>query len=159
MAPAAVPTAYVVDDDESIRALWQALMQSHGHAVRTFATAAEFLDSYSEDAPGCLILDFRMPGMNGLELQQYVKAKGFEIPVIFVTGHGDIPTAVSALKGGAFDFIEKPFAYREVLALVDRAFQRDAEIRRERVRRREIEARIAALTERERDLLRRVIEG
>jgi FixJ family two-component response regulator len=159
MSLAAVPTAYVVDDDPSIRTLWQSLMESRGYPVRTFASAAEFIESYREDAPGCLLLDLRMPGMNGLELQEYLKQKGFEIPVVFVTAHADVPAAVSALKGGAIDFVQKPFAYREVLAIVEKAFMRDAQIREQRMRRRQIEARVAALTDRERDLLRRVIEG
>src|SRR5262245_15694440 len=159
MSPPAVPTAYVVDDDPSIRTLWQSLMESKGHPVRTFASAAEFIESYREDEPGCLVLDLRMPGMNGLELQEYLRRKGFEIPIVFVTAHGDVPAAVSALKGGAIDFVQKPFAYRDVLSIVEKAFRQDAEIREQRARRREIEARVAALTERERDLLRRVIEG
>jgi two-component system response regulator TtrR len=154
-----VPTAYVVDDDESIRALWRWLMESNGIVARTFATATDFIIAYPPDAPGCLVLDLRLPGMSGLELQQYLKQKGIEIPIVIVTGHGDIPTAVSAIKGGAVDFIEKPFGYREVLAVIQNAFRRDAEIRSARVRRLAVSGRLAALTEREHDVLRRVIEG
>ena len=154
-----VPTAYVVDDDESIRALWRWLMESHGIAVRTFTTAAEFIDAYPPHAPGCLVLDLRLPGMSGLELQEYLKQKGIEIPIVIVTGHGDIPTAVTAMKGGAVDFMEKPFSYREALCIIRGAFQRDAEARAQRTRRLAVSGRLAALTDRERDVLRCIIEG
>jgi FixJ family two-component response regulator len=154
-----VPTAFVVDDDDSIRTLWRWLMESNGIAVKTFAAAAEFIETYPPDAPGCLVLDLKLPGMSGLELQEYLKAKGVEIPIVIVTGHGDVSTAVSALKGGAVDFIEKPFGYREVLSIIRGAFRRDAEIRSKRIQRRSVSGRLAALTERERDVLRRVIEG
>jgi FixJ family two-component response regulator len=153
------PTAFVVDDDESIRTLWRWLMESNRIAVRTFATAAEFIACYRNGGAGCLVLDLKLPGMSGLELQQYLNGRGIEIPIVFVTGHGDVPAAVSALKGGAVDFIQKPFSYREVLSIIEGAFQRDAEIRRTRGRRLAVSGRIAALTERERDVLRRVIEG
>jgi FixJ family two-component response regulator len=153
------PTAYVVDDDESIRTLWRWLMESNGIAVRTFATAAEFIESYRNGDAGCLVLDLKLPGMSGLELQEYLRRRDIEIPIVFVTGHGDVPAAVSALKGGAVDFIQKPFSHREVLAIIEKAFQRDAEIRRTRVQRLAVSGRLAALTDRERDVLRRVIEG
>lgn len=154
-----VPTAYVVDDDESIRTLWRWLMESNGIAVRTFASAAEFINAYPPDAPGCLVLDLRLPGMSGLELQEHLKQKGVEIPIVIVTGHGDIPTAVSAIKGGAVDFIEKPFSYRDALSIVQGAFERDAEARGRRLRRLVVSGRLAMLTDRERDVLRRIIAG
>lgn len=154
-----VPTAYVVDDDESIRTLWAWLLDSNGIAVRTFASAAEFMEAYPQDGPGCLVLDLRLPGMSGLELQGQLKHKGVEIPIVIVTAHGDIPTAVSAIKGGAVDFIEKPFSYREALSVVQGAFRRDAEVRGMRLRRLAVAGRLAALTDRERDVLRRIIEG
>ena len=134
-------------------------MESNGIAVRTFATAAEFIDAYPPDAPGCLVLDLELPGMSGLELQGYLRRKGVEIPIVIVTGHGDVPSAVNAIKGGAIDFIEKPFGYRDVLSIIRGAFARDAEIRTKRAQRLDVSGRIAALTERERDVLRRVIEG
>ncbi len=152
-------TAYVVEDDESIRALWRWLMESNGIAVRTFASAADFLRDYSPAAPGCLVLDLRLPGMSGLELQAYLKANAIEIPIVFVTAHGDVRTAVAAIQDGAFDFIEKPFNYEQAVAVVRRAFQRDAESRTKRARRAEAEARLATLTERERAVLRCVISG
>ncbi|MEX0638539.1 MAG: response regulator [Burkholderiales bacterium] len=153
------PTAYVVDDDEAIRTLWRWLMESNGIAVQTFSTAAEFIAAYKAGGLACLLLDVRLPGMSGLELQEYLKHEGIEIPIVFVSGHGDVPTAVSAIKGGAVDFIQKPFGYREVLAIIQRAFERDAEIREKRARRSQVTARVAALTEREREVMQRVIEG
>ena len=153
------PTAYVVDDDESIRALWRWLMESNGIAVKTFATAAAFIESYRSGDAGCLVLDLKLPGMSGLELQQYLNRKDIEIPIVFVTGHGDVPAAVSALKGGAVDFIQKPFSHREVLSIIEKAFQRDAENREKRARQSRIAGRLAMLTEREREVLQRVIEG
>ena len=90
------PTAYVVDDDEAIRTLWRWLMESNGIAVETFNTAAEFIAAYKEGSLACLVLDVRLPGMSGLELQEYLKRQGIEIPIVFVSGHGDVPTAVSA---------------------------------------------------------------
>jgi len=151
MDSAPTPTAYVVDDDESIRTLWRWLMESNGIAVRTFASAAEFIACYREE-PGCLVLDVRLPGMSGPELQEYLRRNGIEIPIVFTTGHGDIPTAVNAIKSGAVDFIQKPFSYREVLSIIEKAFERDAEIRAQR-------SRLAALTERERAVLQRVMAG
>lgn len=153
------PTVFVVDDDDSIRTLWRWLMESNGIAVTTFAAAAEFIEAYPPGAPGCLVLDLKLPGMSGLELQEYLKRKGIEIPIVIVTGHGDVPTAVSAIKGGAVDFIEKPFGYRDVLSVIRGAFRRDAEIRSRQTQRLSVSSRLATLTDRERDVLRRVIEG
>ena len=157
--PDQAPTAYVVDDDESIRTLWRWLMESNGIAVRTFATAEEFIESYRNGGAGCLVLDIKLPDMSGLELQEYLNGRDIEIPIVFVTGHGDVPAAVSALKGGAVDFIQKPFSHREVLAIIANAFQRDAELRVRRARQLRIAGRLATLTEREREVLQRVIEG
>lgn len=158
MSAAPEPTAYIVDDDESIRTLWRWLMESNGIAVRTFATAAEFIVAYGGGS-GCLVLDLRMPGMSGTELHEYLKVRGIEIPVVFVTGHGDVPTAVNALKGGAVDFIQKPFDYRAALGIIRGAFERDAEIRARGTRRAGLAARLASLTEREREVLECVIAG
>lgn len=153
------PTAYVVDDDESIRTLWRWLMESNGIAVRTFASAAEFITGYRLGDPGCVVLDLRLPGMSGLELQDYLRQRAIEIPIVFVTGHGDVPAAVSALKGGAIDFIEKPFDYKQALAVIEKAFQRDTAIRHWRTRGVRIAALYASLTEREREVVTRVAEG
>lgn len=158
-AAGAAPTAYVVDDDESIRTLWRWLLESNGISVQTFATAAAFIAAYRRDDPGCLLLDLRLPGMSGLELQAYLRERGIEIPIVFVSGHGNVPTAVSAIKGGAVDFIEKPFGYREVLAIIAKAFERDAEIRGRRARCTQLSARYASLSEREREVMTRVADG
>jgi two-component system, LuxR family, response regulator FixJ len=159
MLPDQCPNAYVVDDDESIRTLWRWLMESNGIAVKTFATAAEFIESYRNGSAGCLVLDLKLPGMSGLELQEYLNRHSIEIPIVFVTGHGDVPTAVSALKSGAVDFIQKPFSHREVISVIKKALQHDAEIRGERSRRSRIAGLLATLTEREREVLRRIIDG
>jgi len=158
-APALVPTAFVVEDDESIRTLWRWLMESNGIAVRTFTSAAEFLHEYRAGAAGCLILDLRLPGMSGLELQSHLKENKIEIPIVFVTAHGDVRTAVTALKEGAVDFIEKPFSYRQAVSIVQKAFQRDAETRERQRRQAQAAARFATLTERERAVLRCVVRG
>jgi two-component system response regulator FixJ len=155
----APPTAYVVDDDESIRTLWRWLLESNGIAVQTFTTAKEFIDAYQHGGPGCLVLDLRLPGMSGLELQEYLRRQEIAIPIVFVTGHGDVPSAVHAIKGGAVDFIEKPFSYKAVMQVIRRALERDAQARERRAQRSEYEERFAALTEREREVMRRVIEG
>ena len=157
--PSQAPTAYVVDDDEAIRTLWRWLMESNGIGVRTFSTALEFIEFYVPNAPGCLVLDMRLPGMSGLELQEYLNRKGIDIPIVFVTAHADVATAVTAIKEGAVDLIEKPFSYRQVLTVIEKAFQRDAENRQRRSRQADAAGRIAALTERERAVLQRIIEG
>lgn len=157
VAPSA-PTVYIVDDDESIRTLWRWLMEANGIAVRTFSSAAEFIAVYCGGG-GCLVLDLRMPGMSGTELHEYLKLHGIELPVIFVTGHGDVQTAVNALKGGAVDFIQKPFDYREAVAIIRGALERDSVNRTRDTQRSLLEARLASLTEREREVLRHVIAG
>jgi two-component system response regulator TtrR len=159
MSPNPTPTAYFVDDDEAIRTLWRWLMESNAIPVRIFESAPQFIMGYQRGDPGCLVLDIKLPGMNGLELQEFLKREGVEIPIVFVTGFGDVPSAVSALKGGAIDFIQKPFDYRMVVEVIRKALARDAENRAARARRARVDARIAALTDRERDVLRRVIEG
>ncbi len=153
------PTAYVVEDDESIRTLWRWLMESNGIAVRTFGSAPEFITGYPSGAPGCLVLDLHLPGMSGLELQEHLKRTQIDIPIVFVTAHGDVRTAVTALKEGAVDFIEKPFSYREAVSIVQKAFERDAGNRERRARHAQAAGRFATLTDRERAVLRRVIEG
>ena len=153
------PTAYVVDDDDSIRELWRWLMQSNGIAVQTFDSAAAFIEAYRRGAPGCLVLDVRLPGMSGPELQDHLRREGIGIPIVFMSAHGDVRTAVNAMKGGAVDFIQKPFDYREALAIVRRAFERDVQERERQARRAQLAERLAALTERERGVLQRMIEG
>ena len=154
-----VPTAYVVDDEESIRSLWEWLLASNGIAVRTFGSAAAFIQSYRSGDAGCLVLDVRLPGMSGPELQDYLRREGIGIPIVFMSAHGDVRTAVNAMKGGAVDFIQKPFDYREALAIVRRAFERDVQERSRKARRAQLAERLAALTERERGVLQRIVEG
>lgn len=154
-----VPTAYVVDDEESIRSLWEWLLASNGIAVRTFGSAAAFIQSYKSGDAGCLVLDVRLPGMSGPELQDYLRREGIGIPIVFMSAHGDVRTAVNAMKGGAVDFIQKPFDYREALAIVRRAFERDVQERSRKARRAQLAERLAALTERERGVLQRIVEG
>lgn len=159
MSAQPAPTAYVVDDDEAIRTLWRWLMESNGIAVQTFASAAAFIEAYRRGDPGCLVLDVRLPGMSGPELQDYLRREAIGIPIVFVSAHGDVPTAVNAIKGGAVDFIQKPFDYREALAVVQRALERDAQGREQRARQAQFAERLAALTGREREVMRLVIEG
>jgi two-component system response regulator TtrR len=153
------PTAYVVDDDEAIRTLWGWLMESNGIAVQTFASAAAFIEAYRRGDPGCLVLDVRLPGMSGPELQDYLRRETIDIPIVFVSGHGDVPTAVNAIKGGAVDFIQKPFDYRAALTTVQRALERDLQVRQQRAKQEQFAKRFTALTGREREVMQRVIEG
>jgi two-component system response regulator FixJ len=157
--PEIVPTAYVVDDDESIRELWRWLLESKGIAVRIFASAGAFIESYRRGDPGCLVLDVRMPRMSGPELQDYLRREAIDLPIVFISAYGDVPTAVKALKLGAVDFIQKPFDYRAAVATVLRALERDAQERQVRARRKDLAGRLAALTLREREVMALVIEG
>jgi RNA polymerase sigma factor (sigma-70 family) len=156
---ALVPTVYVVDDDASTRELLAWLMKHEGLAVQTFAAPHAFLESCPADASGCLILDLNMPGMNGLVLQQSLKAAGIRMPVIFLSGRADVANAVRAVKEGAIDFIEKPFDYKQVVALVRECLSRDASVRAERDRKRACTERLAQLTQREREVLDLVVAG
>jgi two-component system response regulator TtrR len=157
--PDIVPTAYVVDDDESIRELWRWLLESKGIAVRIFASAGAFIESYRRGDPGCLVLDVRMPRMSGPELQDHLRREAIDLPIVFISAYGDVPTAVKALKLGAVDFIQKPFDYRAAVATVLRALERDAQERQVRARRKDLAGRLAALTVREREVMALVIEG
>ena len=153
------PTAYVVDDDDSTRELFRWLLSTNGIRVETFGSARDFLDTYCAGRPGCLVLDLNMPGMSGLQLQQHLAGLGADIPIIFVTGEGRVPQAVAAVKAGAVDFIEKPFSYQHVLALVRECLAKDAEYRRRLTAREDILNRLACLTPREREVLDRVVAG
>jgi RNA polymerase sigma factor (sigma-70 family) len=151
-------TVFVVDDDGSTRELLAWLMRRHGLRVELFADARSFLAGYT-DAPGCLLVDLNMPGMNGLDLQRCLKEKGAALPVVFLSAGADVPKAVRAVKEGAVDFIEKPFDYRRVMALVAECIRRDADARCVRQRKREICERLAQLTQREREVLELVVAG
>lgn len=151
------PTAFVVDDDHSVRGSMQELMESVPLPVRTFASAQEFLEAYQPDWQGCVLLDVRMPGMSGLRLQDELKHRGGDLPIIFVTGHGDIPMAVETMHKGAFDFLEKPIRGQVVIEKVLRAFEQSRQRQQTRARMAYIEARLALLTRRETDILARIM--
>jgi len=150
---------YIVDDDEAFRDSLSWLLESNGFEVELFAGAAEFLESCKSKKPGCVVLDIRMPGMTGLELQEKLNKKGIRTPVIFVTGHGDIPMAVSAVKRGAMDFIEKPFNESEMLELIRNALVLDTQQREADEQQALIYSRLAKLTSREREVMECVIAG
>ena len=155
----AQPTVFVVDDDPSIRELLTWLMKRNELAVQAFGDAREFLAAYPPDQPGCLVLDLNMPGMDGLELQRYLKAQGVLIPVIFLSGGADVPKAVRAVREGAIDFLEKPFDYKRVVELVRECLERDRVDRSGRDRRRVVSERLGQLTQREREVLDLVVAG
>ena len=159
VAPMSVPTVYVVDDDESIRELLTWLMQNSGLTVVAFSNAQHFLKSYQAASPGCLIVDLYMPGMSGLELQHYLIENNIVIPVIFMSARADIAKAVSAVKHGAIDFIEKPFDYKKIVALAQDCLFRDGLLRGVRENLDAKQARLALLTHREREVMHHVMSG
>jgi FixJ family two-component response regulator len=124
------PVVFIVDDDPAIRKSLRWLIESIGVKVQVYESAQAFLDSYDADVPGCIVLDVRMPGMSGLELQERLNGRGIDLPMIMVTAYGDIPTAVRAMKAGAVDFLEKPVVDQDLLDLIQRAIVRDVEHRR-----------------------------
>ena len=154
-----VPCVYIVDDDEAVRGSLRFLIRSVGLLAQVYDSAVEFLKSYDPRQPGCLLLDVRMPGMSGLDLQQELNRRGATIPVVFITGHGDVPMAVAAMQHGAFDFLQKPFRDQDLLDRVQRAMVRDSESRGRLAARAEILARLAALTPREAEVMRLVTSG
>lgn len=152
-------TVFLVDDDEAVRDSLQWLMRSIGLSCETFPSAQTFLDAYRDERPGCLILDIRMPGMSGLELQERLNRDGVLLPIIVITGHGDVPIAVRALKAGAVDFIQKPFNDQELLDRVQQAITLDRERRRKAGREANARSRLARLTPREQEVLDLVVAG
>jgi FixJ family two-component response regulator len=150
---------FVIDDDQAVRDSLALLLKSMGQKARLFDSAQAFLDQYDPDMSGCIVLDIRMPGMSGVELQQRLKAMRCTIPVIFVTGHGDVPMAVEAMHQGAFDFIQKPFRDQELLDRINQALSWDNEHRSEDERRRGVEERFSSLTPREREVMDCVVRG
>lgn len=153
------PTVFVVDDDDAVRSSLRLLLRSVGLSATALSSAQEFLDSYDPQQPGCLVLDVRMPGMSGLELQQQLNLRGAIIPVIFITGHGDVPMAVEAMQHGAFDFLQKPFRDQDLIDRVQRALEKDAANREELRRLDVIRRRLQSLTPRERQVLQLVTSG
>lgn len=157
--PAVKPTVYAVDDDPSILRALSRLLTLTGHAVQTFASATDFLAQHQSMNRGCVVADLRMPGPSGLDLQSALARSGNPLPVVFLTGHGDIPTSVHAMKGGAEDFLTKPPRKEAVLAAVERALARDAAAFEQQAHQRELRQRFESLTPREREVLTHVVAG
>jgi len=153
------PTVFVVDDDQAVRKSLDMLIRSVGHSVETFSSAQDFLDRFDDQRPGCLVLDVRMPGMSGLELQRYLKQRGAGIPIIIITGHGDVPIAVRAMKDGAVEFLEKPFSKQLLLEHISVAMKQDLKRRERSANRSSIQARLDLLTGREHQVMELVAAG
>ena len=153
------PTVFVIDDDAAVRKAVSRLLRSAGIAVAGFASPGEFLAQYDPDMPGCLVLDLAMPDINGLQLQTTLANKGCTLPIIFLTGHGDVSKSVQAMKHGAFDFFSKPVKEKDLLPAVRAAIERNAVARREQAQLSEICARLDTLTPREREVLEHVVAG
>ena len=150
---------YVVDDDSSVREAIKSLIRSVGLRVETFGTAQEFLKSARPDAPGCVVLDVRLPGLSGLDLQRELAANGSNLPVIFITGHGDIPMSVRAMKAGALEFLTKPFRDQDLLDAIQQALERDRGARQQRSETAGLRERFDSLTAREREVMGLVVSG
>ena len=153
------PTVFVVDDDPAMRESLRWLIESAGLPVETYGGAQEFLDAGMFNKPGCLLLDVRMPGMTGLELQEKLAAQPLCHPVIIITGHGDVPMAVRAMRAGVVDFIQKPFSDAALLERIDKAIKLDGQTRSDRTRQMEIAGRMDRLTPRERQVMGLVVDG
>jgi len=153
------PLIYLVDDDEAVRDALGMLFKSIGLRFEAHGSALDFLDQYDPARHACLVADIRMPGLSGLELQQRLNEQRAEIPIIFITGHGDVPMAVSAMKSGAADFIQKPFRDQDLIDRINKALERDLERRKGRAVEDEIRGRIALLTPREKEVMERVVRG
>ncbi|WP_312376682.1 response regulator transcription factor [Pseudomonas oryzihabitans] len=150
---------HLVDDDASVRAAVEDLLASVGLPTRSYVSAADFLERARLDEPGCLVLDVRMPGMNGLDLQQELQRRGLALPIIFITGHGDIPMSVRAMKQGALEFLTKPFRDQDLLDAIDQALRKAQEAHAQRRQLQELQARLDTLNEGERAVLARVVTG
>jgi FixJ family two-component response regulator len=153
------PTVFIVDDDASIQRALEQLFESQGLQCRGFASASEFLDRYDADSPGCLLLDVRMPGASGLELQVVLAERGIRLPIVFMTAYADVPMSVRAMKAGAVDFVEKPFNEQLLLEAVHRALERDEQDRLAARDQEESRRRVQRLTRRERQVLELVVAG
>ena len=153
------PTVYIVDDDDSMRQAVTLLLRTVGYTPVAFARPSEFLAKYDPNVHGCLVLDIRMPQMSGLEIQQHLNRSGTILPVIFITGHGDIPMAVQAMKDGAFDFLTKPFRDQDLLDRINNALKQDAENRAAIERHADLRARVESLTPREHEVFGLLVDG
>jgi FixJ family two-component response regulator len=150
---------FVIDDDPSIRMAIKELIEAVGISCQTFESGQELLNATLPDVPGCLVLDVRLPGLSGLNLQRELKARGINIPIIFITGHGDIPMTVQAMKAGAVEFLTKPFRDQDLLDAIEQALERDRLARQEFTEIRELRQRSEALTPRELEVMRLVVSG
>ncbi|MGB7284125.1 MAG: response regulator transcription factor [Candidatus Acidiferrum sp.] len=159
MTTASAPTVFIIDDDAAVRVSIQDLLESIGMHSQSFKTAEEFLGSRRPEGPSCLVLDVRLPGVNGLEFQRRLVDAGFRIPIIFITGHGDIPMTVKAMKSGAVEFLTKPFREHDLLAAIGQALDRDRAARQQQSSLAELRARYEALTAREREVMGLVVSG
>lgn len=161
MSPEAAsePTVFIVDDDPPVREAIGMLVQSVGIRAEEYATATDFLAAYDGERRGCLVLDVRMPGMSGIELQKQLTSRQSTLPIIFITGHGDVPLAVQAIRAGALDFIEKPFRDQDLLDRIQQALDQEADRRMRREEVEEVRRRFGRLTQREREVLEHVVEG
>jgi two-component system response regulator FixJ len=153
------PKVFIVDDDAAVRRSIRMLIRTIGIEAEAFASAKEFLDAYDPNRPGCLVLDVRMPGMSGLELQEKLSDMDANLPIIFVTAHGDVPMAVNAMRSGAVDFIQKPFRDQELIDRVQQALEQDARSRAALAGKEEIQRRVSTLTPREREVMEMVVAG
>ncbi len=153
------PTVFVVDDDADLRRSLNWMLRKAGLNVETFVSAEDFLENYDPDVPGCVLLDLRMPGMNGLQMQERMIEQDWIAPVIIVSGHADVPTAVAAMQAGAVALLEKPFRREDLLDRIHEALEKDTEARRHRSKRAEFEARFAQLTKREREVMKLMVDG
>jgi FixJ family two-component response regulator len=159
MTPAGAPTVFVIDDDPAVRASIQGLMKSVGLRSEAFGTAEEFLRSKGPDGPSCLVLDVRLPGVNGLDFQGKLADKGIRIPIIFITGHGDIPMTVKAMKSGAVEFLTKPFRDQDLLDAIRQALDRDLVTRQQHSEVAGLRKRYDSLTVRQREVMGLVVSG
>src|SRR5712692_3619977 len=159
MTPAAVPMVFVIDDDALVRAAIQGMLKSVGLRSETFGTPQEFLGSKRSDGPSCLVLDVRLPGVNGLDFQRELADAGVRIPIIFITGHGDIPMTVKAMKFGAVEFLSKPFRDQDLLDAIHQALDRDRVTRQQQSELGELRKRYQLLTTREREVMALVVSG
>ena len=159
MTPPAAPTVFVVDDDDLVRASIQGMLKSVGLGSETFGTAQEFLRSKRTDGPSCLILDVRLPGISGLDFQRELTDAGIRIPIIFITGHGDIPMTVKAMKSGAVEFLTKPFRHQDLLDAIHQALDRDRASRQQQIDTSELRTSYESLTTREREVMGLVVSG
>lgn len=152
-------TVFVVDDDASVRKALARSIQAAGLNAKTFVSAREFLDQGLPEVPGCLVLDVRMPGLSGLDLQAELNSRNIQTPIIFITGHGDIPVSVKAMKGGAVDFLTKPFKVANLIEVIREALQKDERLRASLAEKAEVQRRMETLTPREREVLGLVAKG